>query len=156
MKLTKRQLDELVGGDITSSGGDRNVTGDSEIETGPVDKPYNDNSEYEKGLPTTSDRVFGRYRQNIPWFAVYTFGGNRTGLPVFGLSEDNKKLTKQNIEEIIEDLVKKGKDNDISDKTKDNFKDLLKTIEKMDLTKIQLEDLLDKLKDKKTNNKKSI
>jgi hypothetical protein len=156
MKLTKRQLDELVGGDITSSGGDRNVTGDSEIETGPVDKPYNDNSEYEKGLPTTSDRVFGRYRQNIPWFAVYTFGGNRTGLPVFGLSEDNKKLTKQNIEEIIEDLVKKGKDNDISDKTKDNFKDLLKTIEKIDLTKKQLEDLLDKLKDKKTNNKKSI
>ena len=158
--MTKKEfadkINELVGGDMFAGGNDRNPTNNSEIETGPVVKTYDDDSDYEKGQATTSDRVFGRYRQNIPWFAVYTFGGNRTGLPVFGLSEDNKKLTKQNIEEIIEDLVKKGKDNDISDKTKDNFKDLLKTIEKMDLTKKQVEDLLDKLKDKKSDNKKSI
>ena len=75
----KKDLTELVGGDVFAGGNDRNVTNNSEIETGPVDKPFNDNSDYEKGEPTTSDKVFGRYRQNIPWFAVYSFGGTRTG-----------------------------------------------------------------------------
>jgi hypothetical protein len=34
----KSELNELVGGDVTSSGGDRNIVNNSEIETGPVDK----------------------------------------------------------------------------------------------------------------------
>jgi hypothetical protein len=42
--INKKQLDELVGGDIFSDGGDRNQVKDKEIETGPVDKPFNDSS----------------------------------------------------------------------------------------------------------------
>jgi hypothetical protein len=32
----KKDLNELVGGDINSSGGDKNAVSNSEIETGPV------------------------------------------------------------------------------------------------------------------------
>jgi hypothetical protein len=75
--IKKSELTELVGGDMNSAGGDKPFSNDSEIETGPVEKPYDDNSDYEKGMATTGDRVFGRYRQNIPWFAVYSYGGTR-------------------------------------------------------------------------------
>jgi hypothetical protein len=68
----KSELNELVGGDVTSSGGDRNIVNNSEIETGPVDKQWGDDSYYEKGQSTTTDKVLN-YRQNIPWFAVYSF-----------------------------------------------------------------------------------
>lgn len=75
----KKELNEIVGGDFTATGGDRNPIKNSEIETGPVDKPFNNTSNYEKGQSTTTDTVFGRYRQNIPWFAVYSFGGSGSG-----------------------------------------------------------------------------
>jgi len=75
--IKKKNLTELVGGDMNSAGGDKPFNGNSEIETGPVEKPHNDNSDYEKGVATTGDKVFGRYRQNIPWFAVYSYGGTR-------------------------------------------------------------------------------
>jgi len=38
----KKELNELVGGDMTSSGGDRNANSNSEIETGPVAKKWDD------------------------------------------------------------------------------------------------------------------
>jgi hypothetical protein len=75
----KKELNEIVGGDFTANGNDRNPITNSEIETGPVDKPFNNTSNYEKGESTTTDKVFGRYRQNIPWFAVYSFGGSGSG-----------------------------------------------------------------------------
>ena len=42
----KKQLDELVGGDYNSNGGDRNVTNNSEIETGPVQKDFKDSDRH--------------------------------------------------------------------------------------------------------------
>ena len=56
-RIIKKQLDELVGGDINSLGGDRNPVGDSEIETGPVQKPYNDDAYYDKGTSTVRERI---------------------------------------------------------------------------------------------------
>ena len=72
--FNNKQISELVGGDITAGGGDRNVTNNSEIETGPVQKPFTDTSDYEKGVSTTTDKVTRRYSQDIPWFGVFTFG----------------------------------------------------------------------------------
>ena len=151
----KKQLDESVGGDIFADGSDRNVTGDSEIETGPVQKPYDDNSDYEKGMATTTDKVFGRYRQDIPWFAVYGFGGFRgSGLPI---SEDDKKTTiikKKAVEEKIEDLVKKSKNSDVTDKNYNpKLAKMIDTINDVDLTDAQIEDLKKALEAKKNENK---
>ena len=151
----KKQLDESVGGDIFSDGSDRNVTGDSEIETGPVEKPYSDNSDYEKGMATTTDKVFGRYRQDIPWFAVYSFGGFRgSGLPI---SEDDKKKTiikKKAVEEKIEDLVKKSKTSDVTDKNYNpKLAKMIDTINDVDLTDSQIEELKKALEAKKNENK---
>lgn len=160
--INKKQLDELVGGDIFSDGGDRNQVKDKEIETGPVDKPFNDYSDYQKGEPTTSDKVFSRYRQNIPWFAVYSFGGSNTGgLPMYygqisKLSENNKTMSKKDLEEIIEDLVKKKLTNDVTDKNYNpKVAKLMDTIENSDLTEDQLEELKKAIESKKnkTNNK---
>ncbi len=154
----KKQLQESVGGDIFTDGSDRNVTNNSEIETGPVEKPYNDNSDYEKGMATTTDKVFGRYRQNIPWFAVYSFGGSRSGgLPIdYGLREDEKKtiIKKKAVEEKIEDLVKKSKNSDVTDKNYNpKLAKMIDTINDVDLTDSQIEDLKKALEAKKNENK---
>ena len=154
----KNKLEELVGGDFTATGGDRNVTNNSEIETGPVQKDFKDKSSYEKGVSTTTDKVFGRYRQNIPWFAVYSFGGSRTGgISInYGLNEENKNtiITKKAVEEKIEDLVKRKNYSDI------NPKDYNPKVEKIlddvdDLSEKQIEELLKALEDKKNNPSKT-
>jgi hypothetical protein len=51
-------------------------------------------------------KFFGNYRQNIPWFAVYSFGGSRSGRGIRA-ENTNKIITKKNVEERVEDLVKK-------------------------------------------------
>ena len=157
----KKQLDELVGGDVFAGGNDRNVTNNSEIETGPVEKPYNDDSDYEKAMSTTTDKVFARYRQNIPWFAVYSFGGSRTGgLPInYGLNEKEEKRTiikKKTVEEKIEDLVKKSKNSDVTDKNYNpKVSKLIDTINDVDLTDSQLEELSKAILNKKNNPNKT-
>jgi len=136
----KKDLNEMVGGDVFSVGSDRNVTNNSEIETGPVEKPYNDDSYYEKGMSTTSDRVFGRYRQNIPWFAVYSFGGTRTGRGLssqVGMTEEKNIKTKNEIEEIIEDLVSKKEDNELISNKMD-AKKVIKKFSKDELEKLRI------------------
>jgi hypothetical protein len=161
--IDKKQLDELVGGDIFSDGGDRNQIKDKEIETGPVDKPFNDYSDYQKGKSTTTDKVFARYRQNIPWFAVYSFGGSTTGgLPMYygqisKLSEDKKNMSKNEVEEIIEDLVKKKKTNDVTDKNYNpKVAKLVDTITDSDLTDDQLEQLKKAIEAKKESKDKKL
>ena len=156
----KKQLDELVGGDYTSNGGDRNVTNNSEIETGPVQKDFKDKSSYEKGVSTTTDRVFGRYRQNIPWFAVYSFGGSRTGgIPInLPVNEENKieVVKKKTVEEKIEDLVKRSKSSDVNSKDYNpKVEKVLDEISDLDLSEKQIEELLKALEDKKNNPSKT-
>jgi len=161
--INKKQLDELVGGDIFSDGGDRNQIADKEIETGPVDKPFNDYSDYQKGKSTTTDKVFSRYRQNIPWFAVYSFGGSTTGgLPMYygqisKLSEDKKSMSKKDLEEIIEDLVKKRQNNDVTDKNYNpKVSKIVDTITDSDLTDDQLEQLKKAIESKKESKNKNL
>jgi hypothetical protein len=155
----KKTLKELVGGDIFADGNDRNVVSNSEIETGPVDKPFNDDSEYEKGQATTTDKVFGRYRQNIPWFAVYSFGGTRAGGSVTVNIPEGKNtiIKKKHVEEKIEDLVKKNKNNyEVTDKNYNKkVADLIDTIDDVDLTDAQLEELTKAIMAKKNNTNKT-
>lgn len=150
----KKQLDELVGGDISALGNDRNVTNNSEIETGPVQKGFNDNSEYEKGMGTTTDKVFGRYRQNIPWFAVYSFGAPRAG----GAIHENKRvITKKQVEEKVEDLVKKSKTSDLNNKDYNPSLDkIIEKIEDMDLNDKQIAILIKLLSDKEPKVNKNL
>jgi len=134
--LPKKDLQEFVtsdGGII--DGGDRNVSNNSEIETGPVQQPWNDDSDYEKNVATTSDRA-ARYRQNIPWFAVYSYGGSTgRGTPI----NEKKRILKKS--EIEEDLVKKSsKDNEVLSKDYDSKTEkVLDVINDVDLTASQLE-----------------
>lgn len=146
-------LNELVGGDISAGGNDRNVVGNTEIETGPVAKPFNDTSDYEKGTPPTTDRVFGRYRQDIPWFAIYSYGSSRygRGLPVRE-TKNSKIVTKNSVEEKIEDLVKKSKNSDLKDKNYNAKLDkVLDIINDTNLTDKELETILKTINDKKVN-----
>jgi len=127
MQINKKQLDELVGGDINSSGNQRNVTNNSEIETGPVDKPYNNYSNYKKGVSTTTDKVFGRYAQYIPWFANY-FGGSS------GHFYENKIITKRSVEDKVYELVEKSDMFDVINKSEDPAKSLKELIKKLILS----------------------
>ncbi len=132
------KIDEFVDSDGGVISGDRNVTSNSEIETGPVSKPWNDNSDYEKGVSTTTDRAT-RYTQDIPWFAVYSYnGGNNRGV---SMNETKKNITKKQFEdEIMEDLVKKSKsDRDVFEKTYNGkIEKVIDVINDTDLTDEQL------------------
>lgn len=144
----KKRLDELAGGNPFSSGGDQTVTNNSEIETGPVTKAFNDNSEYEKGVPPTTDKVTHLYRQDIPWFAVYSFGARRLGA---GISE-SKTLTKNAVEEKIEDLVKKSKSADLTDKNfNPKLSKVLDNIQDGDFSEEQIEEIKKALENKKSD-----
>ena len=136
----KKDLNELVGGDMTSSGGDRNAISNSEIETGPVAKQWDDDSYYEKGQSTTTDKVFGRYRQNIPWFAVYSFGGSRSGRGIRA-EGTSTVITKNTVEEEI--IAKKNKENDLVDK---KLETLVDKIEDSGLSKDKIKDIKDIIK----------
>lgn len=184
----KKELNEIVGGDFTATGSDRNTITNSEIETGPVDKPFNDTSDYKKGQSTTTDKVFGRYRQNIPWFAVYSFGGSGSGRGITAnvdtslddpfvdkdntvgsynvngyKDEDNENIYEENapivikkktMEERIEDLVKRTKSNDVTDKNYSPKVDkILDSIQDEDLSEKQLEDLKSAIMNKINNPK---
>ena len=184
----KKELNEIVGGDFTANGNDRNPITNSEIETGPVDKPFNNTSNYEKGESTTTDKVFGRYRQNIPWFAVYSFGGSGSGRGITAnvdtslddpfvdkdntvgsynvngyKDEENENIYEENnsmvikkktMEERIEDLVKRTKSNDVTDKDYSPKVDrILDTIQDEDLSEKQLEDLKSAIMDRINNPK---
>jgi len=141
MQINKKQLDELVGGDINSSGNQRNVTNNSEIETGPVDKPYNNYSNYKKGVSTTTDKVFGRYAQDIPWFANY-FGGSS------GHFYENKIITKRSVEEKVDDLVRRSDTFDVINNPEYPANSLKKLIKNLNLSKKDIDTLRTYLDDK--------
>jgi hypothetical protein len=139
--IAENPITELVDSEGSPISGDRNATSDSEIETGPVQKPFNDDSDYEKGMSTTTDRAT-RYAQNIPWFAVYSYG--QTAGPIARVNETKKKLTKKQLEEDIkEDLVKKStRDRDVMSKEEKAEKLIDKigdAIDAVELTPDQLE-----------------
>jgi hypothetical protein len=148
--LKKKDLTELVGGDMYSDGNDQNVVGDSEIQTGPVSVTYDNSSDYQKGTPLTTDKVANRYRQDIPWFAVYSYGGNdSTGMI---RTFESKTVTKKFVEEKIDDLVKKSKIGDVTEKDYNpKVAKLIDTIENAELTDKQLEDLKTAIANKQTS-----
>lgn len=113
-----KDINELVNSDGSAIEGDRNVTNNSEIETGPVQAPFNDDSGYEKGISTTTDRA-ARYRQPNNWNRY--FGGSayshgvRSSLNITETNEvkeeflnsksnDNEVISKNNNVEDIEKL----------------------------------------------------
>lgn len=145
----KKRLDELAGGNPFSSGGDRTPTNNSEIETGPIEKSFNDNSEYEKGMPPTTDRVINQYRQDIPWFAVYSFGSRRLGGSIY--ETDKKIIKKKSVEEKIEDLVKKSKICDLTDKNLNpKIAKIIDNINDTNFSEEEIEELKKMLEIKKT------
>jgi hypothetical protein len=129
-------LDELVDSEGGIIGGDRNVTSNSEIETGPVQKPFNDTSDYETGVQTTTDRA-SRYKQDIPWFANYSSMG-------YGTRRVSETITKNKMEEKIEDLVnKRKKDNDlVSDKVSDKVEKLINKFDDKEFSEDELKKII--------------
>ncbi len=151
--IKNKPLNELVGGDISAGGNDRNVTNNSEIETGPVQKPFNDTSDYETGVSTTTDKVARRYRQSIPWFAVYSYGGASRGLRN-NLNEKNNIISKQTVEETIDDLVKKRENDGLTDKNHNSkLSKLIDSIDDCDFDENQLEKLKTAILNKISNAK---
>jgi len=126
------KLDELIDMDGTSIEGDFNPSyGD--IQTGPVAKSYNDNSDYEKGISTTSDKM-ARYAQPRSWWALYYGYG---GTPY---SHGNRAVSEGEMLEALvdkkenKDFVDKGNDSDIKDKL-DKIEDLIKNSNLSDVAK---------------------
>jgi hypothetical protein len=116
------ELDELIDMDGTPIEGDFTPSY-RDIQTGPVPKSYNDNSDYKKGLPTTSDKM-ARYAQPRSWWALYYGYG---GTPY---SHGNRPIFEGDMSEAIvdktenSDIVEKTENSDIKDKL-DKIEDLI-------------------------------
>ena len=150
--IIKKRLNELAGGNPFSSGGDQTVTNNSEIETGPVAKSFNDNSEYDKGVPPTTDKVTSQYRQDIPWFATYAFGARRLGGTIYEEVKTSNIIKKKAVEEKIEDLVKKTKVNDLTDKNYNpKVSKIIDNINDTDFSEEQINDLSKAIEAKKSD-----
>lgn len=152
-RIIKRKMNELVGGDIFSDGNDRNPIGNKEIETGPIQRTFNDkNTDYQKDMSVTTDKVTSKYTQDIPWFAVYSYGGGGSNGTKMNYSkqvyENKKVLTKKEFDSIIEDIVKKKNIDDLTDKKNNiklkKIKELINTCELSQEDRKQLIDLLNK------------
>lgn len=132
----KINLDELIDSDGTPIEGDFNPSYNN-ITTGPLPKSYNDTSNYEKGLPTTTDKL-ARYAQPRSWWALYYGYG---GTPY---SHGNKPISEGEMSEALvdkkesKDIVEKSKDLDLDEKLK-QIEDL---INKSDLSKDDKEKML--------------
>lgn len=103
-------INELVNADGGAIEGDRNVTNNSEIETGPVQAPFNDDSGYEKGMSTTTDRA-SRYRQPTNWLNGVGFGGSAYS---HGIRGYNSVTENKDIKELVKEFLRnKSNDNDV-------------------------------------------
>jgi len=137
------KLDELIDTNGSAIEGDFNPSY-KDIQTGPVAKAFNDNSDYVKGLPTTTDKM-GKYAQPRSWWALYYGYG---GTPY---SHGNRPISEAEMSEAIvdkkesKDIVEKSKDLDLEEKLK-RIEDLVK---KSDLSTKDKEKMLDIIKDSK-------
>jgi hypothetical protein len=137
------KLDELIDMDGTGIEGDFKP-GYSDIQTGPVAKSFNDNSDYEKGISTTTDKM-ARYAQPRSWWALYYGYG---GTPY---SHGNRAVSEG---EMSEALVDKKGDKDIVEKTKDldleeKLKQIGDLVNKSDLSDKDKKEMLNIINDSK-------
>jgi hypothetical protein len=113
------KLDELIDMNGSSIEGDFNPSF-RDIQTGPVAKSYNDNSDYVKGIATTTDKI-ATYAQPRSWWALYYGYG---GTPY---SHGNRPISEG---DVIEALVDRKESKDIVNKSKDlDLEEKLKAIE---------------------------
>lgn len=113
------KLDELIDMNGSSIEGDFNPSF-KDIQTGPVAKSYNDNSDYVKGIATTTDKI-ATYAQPRSWWALYYGYG---GTPY---SHGNRPISEG---DVIEALVDRKESKDIVNKSKDlDLEEKLKAIE---------------------------
>jgi hypothetical protein len=137
------KLDELIDMNGSAIEGDLNPSY-KDIQTGPVAKSFNDNSDYVKGLPTTTDKM-SKYAQPRSWWALYYGYG---GTPY---SHGNRPISEAEMSEALvdkkesKDIVEKSKDLDLEEKLK-RIEDL---VNKSDLSAKDKEKMLDIIKDSK-------
>ena len=125
----KHNIDEFI--DLAGSHieGHKNYNYDSEIETGPLSPPESDDSTYEKGMSTTTDK-FSKYVNPMNWWAMlYSFGGTPYShgsshtivAETMELSEAAKVEMKRKIEELLKNrseergLVSKTEDGEMQE-----------------------------------------
>lgn len=137
------KLDELIDMNGSAIEGDLNPSY-KDIQTGPVAKSFNDNSDYVKGLPTTTDKL-SKYAQPRSWWALYYGYG---GTPY---SHGNRPISEADVAEALVDkkeskeIVEKSKDLDLEEKLK-KIEDL---VNKSDLSAKDKEKMLNIIKDSK-------
>jgi hypothetical protein len=136
------KLDELIDMNGSAIEGDFNPSY-ADIQTGPVVKSFNDNSDYVKGIATTTDKI-ARYAQPRSWWALYYGYG---GTPY---SHGNKPVSES---ELSEALVEKSEEDELVTKTEeklfDQLKDIGGLIEKSDLSNEDKQKMLKIINDSK-------
>jgi len=149
-------IEELVDGDGSIIDGSVPNGNEMNIQTGPIQKPANDSSTFEKGMATTTDKARMATSQGNTWMRAFTglggtmyshgmrgigdwqsmIGSSSGGMEDFGSVAEDTQL-EENMKDMVEaildndeskDIVAKNGDNDISDK-------------------VALEDLVSRIKD---------
>jgi hypothetical protein len=113
-----------------------NIPNDSQIQSGPYNKTYDDKSDYEKGISLTTDKK-ARYSNPRNWWQLYL-----RGYPLIRTNEsvENVDETKEKLKEIIIGILNKRSDLDGLIKNMNNNSDLVQTSNLQDKS---LKDLID-------------
>lgn len=130
------QLDELVDATGSPIEGDFNPSY-KDIQTGPYPKTYDDQSDYVKGISTTTDDMANYRQPNSWWTMFYGYGGTNYSHGIRGMYES----------ELSEELVIKNNDFEIVEKKEDELTKRLKNISDI----ISKSDLDSETKDKINN-----
>lgn len=137
------KLDELIDMNGSAIEGDLNPSY-KDIQTGPVAKSFNDNSDYVKGLPTTTDKM-SKYAQPRSWWSLYYgYGGtpySHGNRPIYEADVVEALVDKKESKEIVE----KSRDLDLEEKLK-KIQDL---VNKSDLSVNDKEKMLNIINDSK-------
>jgi|TARA_R110000868_G_scaffold373168_1_gene637096 hypothetical protein len=143
-------IDEFVDPDGSFSDSAVPDGNETNIQTGPVQKPAKDRgiSNYEKGVSPDTDKIRRDTSQGSRWQRAFAglggtsySHGERLGIGTWAsmiLHESSEERMKENIKSMIEDIVSKGDENSLVSKIsnkelfkKDNFTDLVSKIDKL-------------------------
>ncbi len=108
------KLLELVDGDGSPINGDTSDFGNTEIQTGPINKTSDDDSNYEKDISPTTDKMVG-YHKPHSWQNFWSAPFNKGQLSI----HEQKDKIKNMLEALVknsnyDDIVKRNDDNDIN------------------------------------------
>jgi len=163
----EENIEELVDTDGKMIDGSVPDGNEMNIQTGPIQKPSNDNSTFEKGMATTTDKARMATSQGNTWMrafggmggAIYGDGSKGIGTwrSMLGGDDLGGMDSMDNMGNMTEDLEENMKDMVEAILSSDDNKDIVKKKDDKDISdKVEMDDLVSRIKDLTSDEKEKL